>query len=139
MLELSQCALKSIQCFRGVVSRNLPRLFKNLEIEEDCCNERMHRVDQEFEVSATPRLLRYQLRMSGVPLIGPADIFCDSGVPTMDFPTPESTMEKKHHNETDSRTGDGLMSVPPKGRSVGPPTPSRGSVKRELDRSQKGY
>jgi hypothetical protein len=30
--------------------RNHSRLLKNLEIEEDCCNERMHRVDQEFEV-----------------------------------------------------------------------------------------
>jgi hypothetical protein len=57
----------------------------------------------------------------------------------MDHPTTESTMEEKHHDETDSRTGDGWMSVPPKGRSVGPPTLSRGSVQKYLDRGQKGY
>jgi hypothetical protein len=77
--------------------------------------------------------------MFGVPLIGPADIFCDNGVMTMDCSTLESTMEEKHHNETDSRKGDGWMSVPAKGRAVGPPTPSRGSVQKYLDRSQKGY
>jgi hypothetical protein len=41
--------------------------------------------------------LRYKLRMFGVPLIGPADIFCDNEAVTMNCSTPESTIKKKHH------------------------------------------
>jgi hypothetical protein len=42
--------------------------------------------------------LRYMLRMFGVPLIGPADIFCNNGAVTMNCPTPESTIKEKHHS-----------------------------------------
>jgi hypothetical protein len=40
--------------------------------------------------------LRYKLRMFGVPLIGPADIFCDNEAVTMNCSIPESTIKKKH-------------------------------------------
>jgi hypothetical protein len=42
--------------------------------------------------------LRYKLRMFGVPLVGPADIFCDNEAVTINCSTPESTIKKKHHS-----------------------------------------
>ena len=42
--------------------------------------------------------LRYKLRMFGVPIIGPADIFCDNEAVTTNCTTPESTIKKKHHS-----------------------------------------
>jgi hypothetical protein len=36
--------------------------------------------------------------MFGVPLIGPADIFCDNEAVTMNCSTPESSIKKKHHS-----------------------------------------
>jgi hypothetical protein len=42
--------------------------------------------------------LRYKLRMFGVPLLDPADIFCDNEAMVINCSTPESTIKKKHHN-----------------------------------------
>jgi hypothetical protein len=42
--------------------------------------------------------LRYKLRMFGVPLLGPADIFCDNEAVVTNCSTPESTIKKKHHS-----------------------------------------
>jgi hypothetical protein len=42
--------------------------------------------------------LRYKLRMFGVPLVGPADIFCDNEAVVTNCTTPESTIKKKHHS-----------------------------------------
>ena len=42
--------------------------------------------------------LRYKLRMFGVPIDGPADIFCDNEAVTKNCSTPESTLKKKHHS-----------------------------------------
>jgi hypothetical protein len=42
--------------------------------------------------------LRYKLRMSGVPLVGPADILCGNEAVTINCSTPESTIKKKHHS-----------------------------------------
>ena len=40
--------------------------------------------------------LRYKLRMFGVPLDGPARIFCDNQAVVMNASFPESTLKKKH-------------------------------------------
>jgi hypothetical protein len=42
--------------------------------------------------------LKYKLRMLGVPLIGPAVIFCDNEAVVINCSTPESTIKKTHHN-----------------------------------------
>lgn len=42
--------------------------------------------------------LRYKLRMFGVPILGPADIFCDNEAVTKNCSIPESTLKKKHHS-----------------------------------------
>jgi hypothetical protein len=42
--------------------------------------------------------LKYKLRMLGVPLLGPADIFCDNEAVVINCSTPESTIKKKHHS-----------------------------------------
>jgi hypothetical protein len=42
--------------------------------------------------------LRYKLRMFGVPLLGPVDIFCDNEAVVINCSTPESTIKKKHHS-----------------------------------------
>jgi hypothetical protein len=36
--------------------------------------------------------------MLGVPLLGPADIFCDNEAVVINRSTPESTSKKKHHS-----------------------------------------
>ena len=41
--------------------------------------------------------LRYKLRMFGVPIDGPADIFCDNQSVVKATSTPESTLSKKHN------------------------------------------
>ena len=41
--------------------------------------------------------LRYKLRMFGVPLDGPSDIFCDNHGVLMNVSKPESTLQKKHN------------------------------------------
>ena len=42
--------------------------------------------------------LRYKLRMFGVEVEGPADIFCDNEAVTKNCSIPESTLKKKHHS-----------------------------------------
>jgi hypothetical protein len=42
--------------------------------------------------------LKYKLRMLGVPLLGPADIFCDNEAVVINCSTPEPTIKKKHHS-----------------------------------------
>ena len=41
--------------------------------------------------------LRYKLRMFGVPLDGPASIFCDNKAVYKNTSIPESVLSKKHH------------------------------------------
>jgi hypothetical protein len=42
--------------------------------------------------------LRYKLRMFGVPIDGPANIFCDNEAVYKNTVIPESTLKKKHHS-----------------------------------------
>ena len=42
--------------------------------------------------------LRYKLRMFGVPLDGPASIFCDNEAVYKNTSIPESVLSKKHHS-----------------------------------------
>ena len=42
--------------------------------------------------------LRYKLRMFGVPIDGPASIFCDNEAVYQNTVIPESTLKKKHHS-----------------------------------------
>jgi hypothetical protein len=42
--------------------------------------------------------LRYKLRMFGVPLEGPANLFCDNEAVYKNTVLPESTLKKKHHS-----------------------------------------
>ena len=41
--------------------------------------------------------LRYKLRMMGVPLDGPADLFCDNESVVTNTTKPESTLKKRHN------------------------------------------
>ena len=42
--------------------------------------------------------LRYKLRMFGIPIEGPTDVFCDNEAVTKNCGIPESTLKKKHHS-----------------------------------------
>jgi hypothetical protein len=42
--------------------------------------------------------LRYKLRMFGVPVDGPTNIFCDNGAVVVNTTRPESTLSKRHHS-----------------------------------------
>jgi hypothetical protein len=42
--------------------------------------------------------LRYKLRMFGVPIEGPTNIFCDNGAVCANTTRSESTLTKKHHS-----------------------------------------
>jgi hypothetical protein len=42
--------------------------------------------------------LRYKLRMFGVPIEGPTNIFCDNGAVCPNTTRPESALTKKHHS-----------------------------------------
>ena len=42
--------------------------------------------------------LRYKLRMFGVPIDGPTDMFCDNEAVYKNSSTPESVLHKKHHS-----------------------------------------
>ena len=50
------------------------------------------RICKEFIVT-----LCYKLRMFGVPLYGPADVFCDNRGVVMNAGKPEYTLQKKHN------------------------------------------
>jgi hypothetical protein len=41
--------------------------------------------------------LRYKLQMFGVPIDGPANVFCDNGSMVNNTTLPESTSQKKHN------------------------------------------
>ena len=41
--------------------------------------------------------LRYKLRMFGIPIDGPANVYCDNEAVYKNTVTPESTLKKKHH------------------------------------------
>jgi hypothetical protein len=41
--------------------------------------------------------LRYKLRMFGVPIDGPASVFCDNNSVVLNVTVPESTLSKKHN------------------------------------------
>jgi hypothetical protein len=41
--------------------------------------------------------LRYKLRMFGIPLDGPTNVFCDNEAVTKNVRIPESTLKKKHN------------------------------------------
>ena len=42
--------------------------------------------------------LRYTLRMFGVPIDGPMNIFCDNGAVCVNTTWPDSTLSKKYHS-----------------------------------------
>lgn len=42
--------------------------------------------------------LRYKLRMFGVPIEGPTNVYCDNEAVTKNCSIPESTLKKKHHS-----------------------------------------
>eukprot|EP00957_Ditylum_brightwellii_P166923 12705652-Ditylum_brightwellii.AAC.1 len=42
--------------------------------------------------------MRYKLRMFGVPLNGPTNVFCDNEAVYKNTVIPESTVKKKHHS-----------------------------------------
>lgn len=42
--------------------------------------------------------LRYKLRMFGVPIDGPTNIFCDNDAVCKNTTLPDSTLKKKHHS-----------------------------------------
>ena len=42
--------------------------------------------------------LRYKLRVFGVPIEGPTNIYCDNEAVCRNCSTPESTLKKKHHS-----------------------------------------
>ena len=42
--------------------------------------------------------LRYKLRMLGIPIQGPANVFCDNQAVYQNCVVPESTLRKKHHS-----------------------------------------
>ena len=43
-------------------------------------------------------VLRYKLRMFGVPIDGPTNIFCDNQAVTKNCSDPTSMLKKKHHS-----------------------------------------
>lgn len=42
--------------------------------------------------------LRYKLRMMGIPIEGPADVFCDNESVVTNSTIPESTLKRKHNS-----------------------------------------
>jgi hypothetical protein len=42
--------------------------------------------------------MRYKLRMFGVPIDGPTNVFCDNGAVCANTTKPESTLPLKHHS-----------------------------------------
>ena len=49
--------------------------------------------------------LRYKLRMFGIPIDGPTNVFCDNEAVTKNsIPHPESTLKKKHNSIAYHRT-----------------------------------
>ena len=44
------------------------------------------------------KALRYKLRMFGIPIVGPTNVFCDNEAVTQNTIVPESTLKRKHHS-----------------------------------------
>ena len=44
------------------------------------------------------KALRYKLRMFGIPIEGPTNVFCDNEAVTQNTQVPESTLKRKHHS-----------------------------------------
>ena len=42
--------------------------------------------------------LRYKLRMFGIPIEGPTNVFCDNDAVCKNTTSPDSTLKKKHHS-----------------------------------------
>jgi hypothetical protein len=42
--------------------------------------------------------LRYKLRMLGIPIVGPANVFCDNKSVVTNLTVPTSTLKKKHNS-----------------------------------------
>ena len=42
--------------------------------------------------------LWYKLRMFGIPIEGPTNVYCDTGAVTKNTTIPESTLKKKHNS-----------------------------------------
>lgn len=42
--------------------------------------------------------MNYKLRMFGIPVVGPAKIYCDNNAVVLNSSAPESTLKKKHHS-----------------------------------------
>ena len=56
---------------------------------------RVHGIEELVELIAA---LQYKLRMFGVPIDGPTDMFCDNEAVYKNASTPESQLRKKHHS-----------------------------------------
>ena len=54
--------------------------------------------------------LRYKLRMFGVPIVGPTDVFCDNESITKNASVPESVLNKKHNSICYHRVRDAVAS-----------------------------
>ena len=48
--------------------------------------------------------LRYKLRMFGIPILGPTNVYCDNEAVTKNAIYPESTLKKKHNSIAYHRT-----------------------------------
>jgi hypothetical protein len=53
--------------------------------------------------------LRYKLRMFGIPLDGPTNVFCDNEAVTKNAINPESTLKKKHNSIAYHRTREAVV------------------------------
>jgi hypothetical protein len=58
-------------------------------------NQAVHCVKTATEMVTS---LRYKLRMFGVPLEGPTDMYCDNQAVVLNCMTPESQLKKQHHS-----------------------------------------
>ena len=54
--------------------------------------------------------LRYKLRMFGVPIAGPTDMFCDNEAVYKNASMPASVLRKKHHSVAFHRCREGVAS-----------------------------
>ena len=55
--------------------------------------------------------MRYKLRMFGIPIEGPTNIFCDNGAVCVNTTKPESTLSKKHHSIAYHRCGEAVAAL----------------------------
>ena len=55
------------------------------------------------------KALRYKLRMFGVPIEGPTNVYCDNGSVCKNGTRPESTLTKRHHSIAYHRTREAVV------------------------------